>query len=675
MPRDLATTLSFFVLVNIVAFYGCGSATLDADAKKSAIGEGCQKSADCTGDLACVGGVCAKPGTTIIDAGSEDTDAAGTPEVVQTDGQVNDDIAAPTDACASTCLPGACVDGCGKPCGVTCSDGSACTMDDACKAGVCVGQAIACDDKNSCTDEACDPGSGCKHTPNAASCDDDNPCTVGDACKDGTCQPGKAKDCALPGGDACVVGKCSITGGKCKFSDAVDGTSCDDGSACSIGDACKTGACSGQKLECDDKNPCTADTCDMKTGCMHQNVTAGCDDGNGCTESDLCKDGSCLSGTVKACDDGAPCTKDVCNLKTGACVSDAAPFEGTGCDADGSACTVGDICSVGVCKPGNKVNCDDSNACTSDSCDVKMGCQNVAVTGSCNADDNACTGDTCTGGICKSGAPKACSDGNPCTIDACDVKTGLCTFSALSDGTSCDADGSKCTDKDACKAGACVPGGPLNCDDANVCTDDGCLAATGCSHSGVTKTCDADGDACTSGDACKNSTCLAGPLLYCDDGNPCTDDTCDSKAGCTHTANTAACNDGDPCTNDKCTGGKCVATAFACDPCKNYGGTAITVTAQHMVVCGSALTNSQFLAAKFIGGWHQCSLLDVSTWAPAKTIAELAGQAPWRIQMSNCSEAACVTNDSSKLNSQSSYICYGYLCKWSDGASVLACHD
>lgn len=50
----------------------------------------------------------------------------------------------------------------------------------------------------------------------------------------------------------------------------------------------------------------------------------------------------------------------------------------------------------------------------------------------------------------------------------------------------------------------------------------------------------------------------------CDDGNTCTDDTCDKAKGCLHTANTLFCDDKNVCTTgDKCTAGACVAGSFA----------------------------------------------------------------------------------------------------------------
>ena len=56
----------------------------------------------------------------------------------------------------------------------------------------------------------------------------------------------------------------------------------------------------------------------------------------------------------------------------------------------------------------------------------------------------------------------------------------------------------------------------------------------------------------------------------CDDGNPCTNDSCVSGV-CQHINNTNACSDGNPCTtNDACSGGACVggppsATEFVCN--------------------------------------------------------------------------------------------------------------
>ena len=63
----------------------------------------------------------------------------------------------------------------------------------------------------------------------------------------------------------------------------------------------------------------------------------------------------------------------------------------------------------------------------------------------------------------------------------------------------------------------------------------------------------------------------------CDDGNPCTTDTCDCPSGtCTNTPNTNSCNDGNACTQtDTCQGGTCVGSnpvvCTASDQCHDVG--------------------------------------------------------------------------------------------------------
>ena len=59
---------------------------------------------------------------------------------------------------------------------------------------------------------------------------------------------------------------------------------------------------------------------------------------------------------------------------------------------------------------------------------------------------------------------------------------------------------------DACSGGACVGGPPLDCNDGNVCTDDSCNPVSGCIHANNTLSCD-DGSACTTNDVCSSGVC------------------------------------------------------------------------------------------------------------------------------------------------------------------------
>ncbi|MBM4398646.1 MAG: hypothetical protein FJ087_23535, partial [Deltaproteobacteria bacterium] len=69
------------------------------------------------------------------------------------------------------------------------------------------------------------------------------------------------------------------------------------------------------------------------------------------------------------------------------------------------------------------VDCDDQNACTTDTCDKLTGCRNDYA---CD-DGNACTTDTCDKSAGCGHADLTCWDGNACTTDTCDPGKG-CVF-------------------------------------------------------------------------------------------------------------------------------------------------------------------------------------------------------------------------------------------------------
>src|SRR5206468_1765047 len=131
-----------------------------------------------------------------------------------------------------------------------------------------------------------------------------------------------------------------------------------------------------------------AHTCDSATGCIHTPNSNLCDDGSACTVNDTCSNGVCRGTLAVVCqDDGNPCTDDRCDSATGQCVH---PNNFASCD-DGNPCTIGDFCSNGACRPGSPKYCDDLNVCTQDVCDVLTGsCTHPAIDGPCS-DNNACT--------------------------------------------------------------------------------------------------------------------------------------------------------------------------------------------------------------------------------------------------------------------------------------------
>jgi len=91
------------------------------------------------------------------------------------------------------------------------------------------------------------------------------------------------------------------------------------------------------------------------------------------------------------------------------------------------------------------------------------------------------------------------------------------------------------------------------CDDGNPCTDDSCAGGLGCSYLPNTVACDDGDDWCSLDDTCSGGQCVGVPP-DCDDGKPCTADECVEGVGCSVT-NT--CGDENECTQNVCTVGGC----------------------------------------------------------------------------------------------------------------------
>ena len=176
-----------------------------------------------------------------------------------------------------------------------CNDGNACTTNDTCSNGGCVGgPALSCDDGNVCTDDTCNPATGCFDTNNTALCSDGNACTTNDRCGGGRCVGGASPNC--DDGNVCTDDTCNPATGCVHTNNTAP---CDDGNVCTTNDACRGGVCAGgPALNCDDGNVCTDDTCNSATGCVHTNNAAPCSDGNSCTGGDVCSGGRCVPGTT-----------------------------------------------------------------------------------------------------------------------------------------------------------------------------------------------------------------------------------------------------------------------------------------------------------------------------------------------------------------------------------------
>jgi hypothetical protein len=562
--------------------------------------------------------------------------------------------------------------------GIPCNDGDACTTGDHCTieqidtldSGKCVGAPAQCDDGNPCTQEKCDKVQGCLK-PDASAmdgkpCSDGDNCTTGEACNAGKCDASQAiKKCGCksdadckpyedgdlcngtllcsqgfcvidpktqvwfdaakglvcdPAGDnGCQVNTCTAQSGKCAPKLAVVGTACSDGNACTAGDQCQDGVCVGTQVDCDDKNPCTNDSCDTKAGCSHTPNSADCDDKDDlCTSPapghDSCQNGQCVGASSD------PSGKPYCACK--------ADVDCKGYDVPGDLCQGAHTCQSGKCavQPGSVVKCPNSKgACFDSVCNPGTGkCEDVAKDDNLPCTDgNACTvGEHCQGGTCVTCTPGKdcggsngvtallCDDANPCTDDSC-YKFSGCLHTPNSnpcdDGDPCTS-GAKDGTGDHCFSGSCVPGVPaclctdakdcdkltsnnkcvtkssacllasdgssqcsyqinsfVQCALGDQCTKFECSPATGqCVKTAFTGPSCVDGDPCTVSDQCLAGTCM-GSAKTCDDLNPCTSDSCDKE--CVHTNLVGfACDDGKACTTDDlCTGGACVGKVENCD--------------------------------------------------------------------------------------------------------------
>jgi N-acetylneuraminic acid mutarotase len=480
--------------------------------------------------------------------------------------------------------------------GTSCTDGNACNGVEVCDAagGCLAGTVPTVDDGNPCTADSCSAQLGVSHVAvaNGTSCGDSNVCNGAEICQSGSCTPGTAL--AVDDGNPCTTDTCDPVAGV-KHTAVANGTACPDGNACNGAELCTSGACTaGTPPALDDANPCTADSCDPKTGVKHVPVAIGtsCSDGNACNGSETCSSGgSCVANAPPVVDDGNPCTIDSCSPTSG--VTHTAASAGTACD-NATICDGREKCdAAGHCQSGTPLAVDDGNSCTTDSCDPTLGAQHSPnVDGSSCSDGNACTqGDTCHAGTCTSGAPVSCastdpcqgsacnpstgactptvlptlSDNNPCTADTCDPTTGAIQHQPLSLGIACD-DATVCNGREICDGhGACVTGaGPDATDDGNPCTADQCDPVAGPTHQPTPL-----GSACDDNTVCNgHETCDGNGACSHSTGSPtivvsnCTNDFCDPVLGVLHTPlpEGSPCPDRNPCNGfERCDGaGQCL---------------------------------------------------------------------------------------------------------------------
>ncbi len=194
------------------------------------------------------------------------------------------------------------------PDGTSCDDGLVCTEGDHCEDGICAGSDVVCAADKPCQTASCvEEGlQGCVLDSSACQCvtDDDcplKPCFDGVLCNEnGECEDLDPVVCP-PSNVECMVSYCDTQLNSCELHSAADGTSCDDGDACSATDRCHSGACRGYDwTTCAPLTQChAAGTCDADTGQCSTPlapVDTACDAGDG--QPGFCRQAECKPRSV-----------------------------------------------------------------------------------------------------------------------------------------------------------------------------------------------------------------------------------------------------------------------------------------------------------------------------------------------------------------------------------------
>lgn len=183
---------------------------------------------------------------------------------------------------------------------------------------------------------------------------------------------------------------------------------------------------------------------------------------------------------------------------------------------------------------------------------------------------NGLEADFLTGKMYASINDKASGSGSPNEnyIGTLDLDTGVASFIKVPPTQAIDGIDSLAFNRpyEECDIGTTIPSGCYCNSDCNL-AEDSCDDFIDNDFDGLTDCddpdCDTlscqDPDLCILGSTCSAGLCSGGTTLDCDDGEDCTDDSCNASTGnCINVNNDAnSCTDGNDCTADSCVSGSC----------------------------------------------------------------------------------------------------------------------
>jgi len=362
--------------------------------------------------------------------------------------------------------------------GAFCSDANVCvecTEDNHCATGVCnlaTGGCIGgcksdddCDDSNPCTADLCDADHECKYQPlpDGAACDDGDPCLSDGFCLGALCVAGRTGCCPEP----------PLCGSLAVPTDA-DGDGCLDSCICVDGtDFDAVGNCLPE---------CPEDAIACPPGTEAADI-----DGDGCADECSCSDPSdpnCFGcGSDADCDDGDPCSQDIC--VNNVCVSVEVPDCG-GCQTSCDCLGIGDPNDFAPPCPLMCPTCGNFWGCVEGKCTVTCGAQPLGLE-SCGCDPIQCAPGTTPEDSDGDGCAETCvcPDGTTTVDGTCATPTAACTSGCdcvnvpLGDDALCEDACAGCKNQMACVQGVCQEVCGTLPPNASACGGTDLCAATG----------------------------------------------------------------------------------------------------------------------------------------------------------------------------------------------------